>query len=419
MTPALPTYTSRRPCSATTASTTATKARWSVTSRVRASALWPSAAIDATTSARRSARRAVRTTWWPSAASRRAVAAPMPLLAPVTRATGRSDGVLVSVLWVMPTTLARVAPPGQAAPSLGVLHPPSDRPAAPSPPYRGGMPTPLGEFLRARRARVAPVDVGLPQHGQRRVPGLRREEVAVAAGVSVDYYVRLEQGREKHPSAQVLDALADALLLDDDARLHLHRLAGLVPTPRVPRTERVDPELLRLLDAWPDNPALVLGRAYDVLAANRLGRALFTPLVGPEPGAEERPNLVLAVFADPAARRFYAEWDRVAADTVAGLRLQHGEHPDDPRIAAVLAQARRTSPAFVELWERQDARGKRSEVKRFDHAEVGPLTLRMHTFDVRSAPGQELVVYHAEPGSPSAEGLALLGSLAATATAPG
>ena len=132
---------------------------------------------------------------------------------------------------------------------------------------------PLGDFLHSRRARVRPQDAGVPAGPRRRVPGLRREEVALLAGVSVDYYIRLEQGRERHPSPQVLNALATGLRLDDDARSHLFRLAGLTPRPTPPTPERADPELLQLLDGWPDNPALVLGRAYDVLASNRLGPA--------------------------------------------------------------------------------------------------------------------------------------------------
>ncbi len=272
--------------------------------------------------------------------------------------------------------------------------------------------TPLGDFLRARRGRVTPADVGLPGGGRRQVGGLRREEVALLAGLSVDYYVRLEQGRERHPSAQVLDALGAVLRLDDDARLHLFRLAGLAPRPRsAPAPEGVDPNLLQLMDMWPDNPALVLGRAYDVLARNALGDALFG-------GFPRSPNLLHVVFLDPGARSFYADWDRAAANTVAGFRLLHGAAPDDPRVRAVVRELLAASPEFARLWARHDARGKSIEVKRFVHPEVGHLELRMQAFDVRSAPGQQLVVYHAEPGSPTADGLALLGTLAATRHTP-
>ena len=272
--------------------------------------------------------------------------------------------------------------------------------------------TPLGEFLRARRGETAPAEVGLPTAGPRRVSGLRREEVALLAGLSVDYYVRLEQGRERHPSAQVLDALAAALRVDDDGRLHLFRLAGLAPRPRSARpAERVDPDLLRLMGSWPHHPALVLGRAYDVLARNALGAALFGD--GPHTA-----NLLHTVFLGPDARAFYADWPTAAANTVAGFRLLHGAAPDDPRVREVLREVLDGSPEFARLWARHEVRGKRSEAKSFVHAQVGALELRMQTFDVRSSPGQQLVVYHAEPGSPSADGLALLGALAATRTAP-
>ncbi|MBB3675158.1 helix-turn-helix domain-containing protein [Modestobacter versicolor] len=265
----------------------------------------------------------------------------------------------------------------------------------------------LGAFLRAHRALVTPAQVALaPGHG-RRVPGLRREEVALLAGVSVDYYVRLEQGRERHPSVQVLDALSGVLLLDDDARLHLYRLADVAPLPAVDTSpERVDPDLLRLMEAWPDNPALVLGRSYDVLAGNRLGAALFAPLT-------HSGNLLLNVFLDPAARTFYADWSRAAVNTVAGFRLQHGARPGDPRARHLVRHLTQQSPDFARIWARQEARGKSAEEKTFLHPGVGRVTLRMQTLDVRSAPGQQLVVYLAEPGSSDSDALRLLGSLAA------
>lgn len=266
----------------------------------------------------------------------------------------------------------------------------------------------LGDFLRSRRARVRPAEAGLPAGSRRRVPGLRREEVALLAGVSVDYYVRLEQGRERHPSPQVLNALGTVLHLDDDARAHLFRLAGLTPQPAPPGPERADPELLQLLDGWPENPALVLGRAYDVLAGNRLGYALFEEFRG---GA----NLLVKLFLDPDARAFYHDWESAAVNTVAGFRLLYGQDPSHRRVREVLSSMLDRSPEFAELWRRNEARGKQAERKTFYHRDVGALTLRMHTFDVRAAPGQQLVVYHAEPGSASADALALLGTLAATA----
>ncbi|MEV0529572.1 helix-turn-helix transcriptional regulator [Streptomyces sp. NPDC050439] len=266
----------------------------------------------------------------------------------------------------------------------------------------------LGAYLTARRALVAPAEVNLPVSGHRRVSGLRREEVALLAGVSADYYVRLEQGRERSPSAQVLDALATALRLDEDGRLHLFRVAGVGPRVRAAAVaDRVEPSLLALMDAWPHNPAVVHNRAYDVLASNTIADALFH-------GWAHSRNLMHVVFTDPAARAFYRDWYDVARNSVAGFRLGHGVAPDDPRVRQVLGELLERSPEFAELWARHDARGKALERKRFAHREVGPLTLTMQTFDVRSAPGQELVVYHAEPASPSSEALTLLGSLAAT-----
>ena len=268
--------------------------------------------------------------------------------------------------------------------------------------------TALGEYLRARRSQVTPGAAGIATYGARRVPGLRREEVATAAGMSVDYYVRLEQGREQRPSAQVLHALSQVLRLDDDARLHLFRLAGLTAgTGRVAVPERVDPELARLMAQWPGTPAMVIGRAYDVLAANPLADALFV-------GFARGPNLLVKLFLDPDARVFYPDWEQAARYAVAGFRLLQGQSPDDPRIRQVVEELSAASPEFVEMWARHEARAKRLASKRFHHREVGDLTLWINAFDVRSSPGQELVVYHAEPGSTSAEALALLGTLAAT-----
>lgn len=267
----------------------------------------------------------------------------------------------------------------------------------------------LGDFLRARRSAVSPADIGLTSYGQRRVSGLRREEVAALAGLSVDYYTRLEQGRETRPSPAVVDSLAQALQLPDDGRGHLFRLAGLSPREIGAGSTAVDPALLQLMDMWPDNPALVYNRAYDVLATNAMADALFG-------GWAHSTNLLHVVFTEPGARSFYTDWSVVARDSVAGFRHGHGLAPDDPRIRAVLAHLLDASPAFAELWAEHDARGKTWTSKRFCHAAVGAMTLTMQTFDVRSSPGQELVVYHAEPDSPSADALKVLGTLAAEIT---
>ena len=291
---------------------------------------------------------------------------------------------------------------GGAAHIQGALHPVC-HPVR----FYAGQVAELGEYLKSRRAALGPAEVGLTSSGVRRVPGLRREEVALLAGVSVDYYGRLEQGRERSPSVQVLEALAATLRLDDDGRSHLFRLAGLAPrTPSNATPDRVDPGLLRLMAAWPDNPALVYNRAYDILAANPLATALFGEL-----GAVG--NLMLLVFTDPRARDFYADWHAVATDSVAGFRMAYGAAPDDPRARAVLGELLGVDE-FTTLWDRREARRKCLASKTFRHSEVGTLTLTMQTFDVRSAPGQELVVYDAEPGTPSADALKLLGSIAAT-----
>ncbi|MGW8777072.1 helix-turn-helix transcriptional regulator [Streptomyces sp. NPDC055796] len=268
----------------------------------------------------------------------------------------------------------------------------------------------LGEFLRARRAGVRPRDVGMPDHGVRRVAGLRREEVAVLAGVNADYYTRLEQGRERHPSAQVLDALGRALRLDPDACAHLHQLAGTAPpvplTPTAP--DHISPALRQLLDGYPGAPAFVINRALDILAANALARALYSPF-------EPADNLARMVFLDPAGRHFHARWGYTAQTVVAHLRQAAGLEPDSPRLRSLVRDLTEHSADFTRLWNAHAVRGKTSDAKDFLHPDVGPLTLTYQAFDVREAPGQQLVVYQAEPATPSAQALTLLGTLHATA----
>ncbi|MEO3875890.1 helix-turn-helix transcriptional regulator [Nonomuraea sp. B12E4] len=269
----------------------------------------------------------------------------------------------------------------------------------------------LGQFLRARREVLRPGDLGLPTGTRRRVAGLRRQEVAQLAGVSTDYYVRLEQGRERHPSAQVVDALARVLELEEDAAAHLHSLARRPARHlRTARDERVSPGLTSMMAAWPHTPAVVLGRRLTVLAANTLGAALFD-------GHTYRGDLLRLVFLDPDARRFYPDWDRVAVNTVAGLRAAAGTDLDDPLLVEVVAELSLRSETFRRLWARHDVRQKTHEIKRFRHRLVGELTLRYESLTVNSAPGQQLVVYQAAPGSPSEEALSLLGSLTADPSA--
>lgn len=251
---------------------------------------------------------------------------------------------------------------------------------------------------------------------RRRVAGLRREEVAVLAGVSTDYYTRLEQGRERHPSAQVVGALARALALDTDADILRYLYALALPVPgrsrRRPPRERVSPQLLRMMEGWDRTPALVLGRYLTVLAHNALGAALFA-------GHTYSGDLVRLVFLDPDARGFYPDWERVAANTVGGLRAAAGADHDDPRLIETVGELSVKSAEFRRLWARHDIRQKTHETKRFHHPLVGELTLEYEALTVNSTPDQQLVVYQAEPASPSEEALSLLGSLAAgDTTAP-
>ncbi|MFF2191422.1 helix-turn-helix transcriptional regulator [Streptomyces sp. NPDC058157] len=261
----------------------------------------------------------------------------------------------------------------------------------------------LGDFLRARRAAVGPGDVGMAHHGMRRVAGLRREEVAVLAGVNADYYTRLEQGRERRPSAQVVEALGRALLLDADTVAHLHRLAGSVPgRPSPAAASRVGPALRTLIDGYRDTPAFVTGPTLDILAANALTEALYSPF-------ERADNLAAMVFLDPAGRSFHTRWDRTAEAVVGHLREAEGLDPRNGRLRALVGELSARSPDFARLWNTHTVRGKTRAAKHFLHPDVGHLHVTYHAFDVREAPGQQLIVYHADPDSPSFEALRLLG----------
>ncbi|MEV6397577.1 helix-turn-helix transcriptional regulator [Streptomyces sp. NPDC051907] len=267
----------------------------------------------------------------------------------------------------------------------------------------------LGDFLRSRRARIQPDDVGLPSHGRRRVPGLRREEVAQLAGVSVDYYIRLEQGRGTSVSDSVLDAVARVLRLDETEREHLHDVAR--PKRRTPAPERqqVRPGLQLLLDTVENAPAYIFGRRLDVLAWNALGDAL----VGYTQMAPKERNVLRQVFLDPAAADLYPEWSAVAAETVAFLRLDAGRHPDDGRLASLVGELSMKSEHFRRLWADHQVRDKTYGVKRVAHPLVGELTLPYETLSPPGDPDQLLVVYTPQPGSETAERLSLLASWSA------
>ncbi|MFC0643873.1 helix-turn-helix domain-containing protein [Cellulomonas phragmiteti] len=268
------------------------------------------------------------------------------------------------------------------------------------------MSTELGDFLRARRARLRPADVGLPALGTRRVPGLRREEVAMLAGVSVDYLTRLEQGRERSPSPAVLNALARALDLDHDAAAHLFRVAGLAPSTAHDEPAEVDPSLTELLEAWPTTPALVVDPRLDVRAANTMARALFSDF-------EHVDNLVRMTFLDPAGRRFFVDWERTAHACVANLRLALGARTTGADVRTLVTELHGASATFRRLWDQQDVRGKTQEAKRFHHGDVGEITLAYQAFDVRGAVGLQLITY-APVGAADADALRLLGTLAVT-----
>ncbi|WP_406387307.1 helix-turn-helix domain-containing protein [Streptomyces sp. NBC_00887] len=273
-------------------------------------------------------------------------------------------------------------------------------------PSTGGS-TDLREFLRSRRARITPERAGLPpQPGARRVPGLRREEVALLAGVSVDYYVRLERGRNVNVSQTVLDSVARALRLDETERGHLFDLARPARARRRPETpQRVRQGLHRLLDTLADSPALVIGHRMDVLAANRLARALYTDF---DALPHRERNLVRYLFLDPAARELYLDWPSAARGTVAGLRLYAGRHPNDLRLEELVGELSLCDPDFRRWWADHDVLRRSHGTKRYHHPVVGDLTLDYEALTPTDDPDQLLGLYTAEPNSPSARALATL-----------
>jgi transcriptional regulator with XRE-family HTH domain len=268
----------------------------------------------------------------------------------------------------------------------------------------------LGDYLRARRELVTPEQVGLPRNGIRRVPGLRREEVAMLAGISADYYLRLEQGRDRSPSRQVLDALARVLQLDDHGTDYLVSLAQPRPRARRRRARRETvPAGIRVLVDTIGFPAFVEGRYFDVLAANPAAEALSPRLVVGR-------NRLREVFLDPAERALYPAWDAVTARLVAGFRSSVGVEVDDQRFVDLVGELSIASPRFRELWGRQDVVRREGATTSLDHPAVGELTLFREKLPVTGADGQMLVIYHPEPGSADADKLALLVSAALPTT---
>jgi transcriptional regulator with XRE-family HTH domain len=274
----------------------------------------------------------------------------------------------------------------------------------------------ISEFLTSRRARVSPEQAGLTSYGARRVPGLRREEVAVLAGVSVPYYTRLERGDMSGASDGVLEALARALQLDDAERAHLFDLARAVqPTVARPRRRpakpRIRPEVKWTLDAITGAAAYVSSERLDMLAANQLGRALFSGLYT----SPARPaNHARFVFLDPRAETFYADWDRAARETAAILRSAAGRDPYDRDLSDLVGELATQSEAFRTHWAAHNVRFHATAVKHLHHPVVGDLSLSFNRLDITPDPGLTMFIYAAAPGTRSAEALNLLGSWAAT-----
>jgi transcriptional regulator with XRE-family HTH domain len=274
----------------------------------------------------------------------------------------------------------------------------------------------IREFLTSRRGRITPEQAGLHSYGSRRVPGLRREEVAVLAGVSVPYYTRLERGDMNGVSESVLEALARALQLDDAERAHLLDLARAAkPTPPRPRRrqakQRVRPAVQWTLDAITGAAAFVSNDRLDILAENELGRALYSELYA----APARPvNTARFVFLDPRAEASYGDWDRIATETVAILRSAAGRDPYDRDLSDLVGELATQSEAFRTRWAAHNVRFHNTGVKHFHHPVVGELHLNFNRFDLAADPGLTIFTYAAEPGSRSEEALKLLGSWAAT-----
>ncbi|NEB77645.1 helix-turn-helix domain-containing protein [Streptomyces sp. SID14478] len=271
------------------------------------------------------------------------------------------------------------------------------------------------EFLSTRRARITPGQAGLPVYGaNRRVAGLRREEVALLAGMSVDYYVRLERGNLSGASEAVLEALAHALQLNEAERTHLYDLArASTPAGRRPAVtaSRVRPTILRLLDSMTGVPAYVRNARFDTVATNTLGRALYAPVFDSPLFAQRGPvNTARYMFLDPASQGFWAEWDKGADDVVAFLRTETGRAPHDKALTDLIGELTTKSSEFASRWARHDVKFHRSGVKKLHHPLAGDLVLPYEAMELPSDPGLRLNFYVPEPDSPEQQALALLAS---------
>ena len=268
----------------------------------------------------------------------------------------------------------------------------------------------LGDYLRARRELVTPKQAGIPDVGVRRVPGLRREEVAMLAGISADYYLRLERGRDRHPSVQVLESIARVLQLDDDHLAYLLTLVAEVPKRRArrPAKETVPVGALKLLDSFAQ-PAFIEGRYFDILAANSLAKAL-------SPRLDVGGNQLRDMFLDPAEQALYPEWEAVTECLVANLRQSVGKDVDNPRFIELVGELSLASPFFRRLWARHEVRAQRGTPLQFNHPQVGEITLNRERLGINGTDGLMLVIYHPDAGSENADKLALLASASVPTT---
>jgi transcriptional regulator with XRE-family HTH domain len=282
---------------------------------------------------------------------------------------------------------------------------------------RGDVRGEIREFLSTRRAKITPEQAGLPLYGgdRRRVSGLRREEVAVLAGISIEYYTKLERGNAAGVSEGVIDGIAHALQLDEAERTHLLALIHTANTTRPPRRpparQRVRPTVQRVLDSMSGTPAFVLNERLDILTANALGLALYSPIYA-DPVTP--PNNARFTFLDPQATEFFRDWDKIANDIVALLRAEAGRDPYDRQLSDLIGELSTRSEEFRVRWAAHDVRTHTTGVKLLHHPVVGDLDLPFESFPLAADPSQSLLIYTAEPGSPSQDALNLLASWAAS-----